>query len=312
MDGNPERWQPDQPAQQPQQPQQAPAGPPFDYGQGPPSGGYPAGGVPSGGQPPPGVSGPGGGLPPAALVGIGVIVVLVLAIGAVLVMDSGDSDDDPETEAASDVQEDEAPADDGSATTAPPEDETADDGTSDDGGTDDGGTDDGAADDGSADDGEGGGHWDGVDPASLPAPDIPGEADAQRPELRPEHDGMEHPYNPFEDEYWPIIGEVYADVTPGDHIDLPVYLEAGEVAVMFNANDQVYSEVEIYDPNGEVIATAEELGEPEVVEGYEFSEYSDEALTEAGVYVFRVIQHSGVEGGFPIRFFTPDGPAEGE
>jgi hypothetical protein len=260
-------------------------GPQYDQGQVPPE--QPPG-YPSGGMVPPAPGG--GGLPPVALVGLGAIGVLVVAIVFVLVTDSGGSDDGGELQTANTVDDGQDQTPD---TVAPDEPGEPDEGPE-------------ATEDVASDDSDDDGRWGLLNPADLPAPEIPESADP--PELRPEHDGMQHPYNPFDDEYWPIIGEVYADSVPGDYIDVPVHLEAGQLTVMFSANDEIYSTIEVYDPNGEVIATAEELGEPGIVEGYEFSDYSDDALTETGVYVFRVIQHRGAEGGFPLRFFTPDGP----
>jgi hypothetical protein len=235
------------------------------------------------------------GYPPAILIGFGVIVVLVVAIGVVLVTgdDSSGREDDSELTASSDGEgkttgedEESGASENGGepAEEEPPEaeiDEEPGEGEGEESDTPEGG----------------------IEPADLPPPEIPDDADP--PPMTESLEGMTFPYDPFNGVDWPTIGGTLVEVTPGEHVDLAVHLEPGELVVSFPGNDGIFATVEVYGPDGEVVQIAEDLGEPGSVEWLEFTDYSGDAIQEAGTYVFRVIQHDGPADGMAIGFFAP-------
>lgn len=198
------------------------------------------------------------------MVGLGLIVVLVVAIFGVLLM--GD-DEDGGTETTSNSEPTTEPTD----TTAAPD--TTQPG--------------------------GGGEppETGTGTENLPEPDV--SVEASPPAMYDGIADMEYPVGL--DETVPILGEVTIDLPEGGYVDAAVQLDEGEVYVLAAANDRIGARFEVYGPDGSVVAEWTDEGEPEVVQGWEFSQ--EDALTESGTYVFRVISMNGSTGQFPLRFF---------
>lgn len=145
-----------------------------------------------------------------------------------------------------------------------------------------------------------------VDLDSLPDPDVtatPVDLDVSR-----QGRISEWPIDPFNDVYWPYVGEVFVDVEPGGYVDIPIHIEAGEHVMVFSANDCIRGEMMLFAPDGSLHSQYEDdLGDPGVLEGWEFTNQGGDALTESGTYVIRSVQHTGVTGGHPVRFYAPGG-----
>lgn len=222
---------------------------------------------PGGYQPDPamgssGGSGGGGDYAVPIMVGLGVIVILVVAIFALLLAGGGDGDE--ETSSTDPTTTESQPTE----TTAAPE--------------------------------PGGGGQQsqtGTGTENLPAPDV--SVEASPPQLHAGIEGMEYPVGL--DERVPILGEVAIDLPQDGYVDVAVHLEEGEVYMLASANDRIGAHFEVYDPDGAVIAEWTDEGEPDVVQGWEFSQ--EDTLTQSGTYVFRVISANGGTGQFPLRFF---------
>lgn len=99
----------------------------------------------------------------------------------------------------------------------------------------------------------------------------------------------------------PLIGILNVSAPPNDVGDFPVTLEASQnLAILSSQDDGMVTTVEVYDPSGRRIGTWE-TGEPETVEGYQWS--ATEPLEQTGVYVLRVINRTEMPVAFELRIF---------
>jgi hypothetical protein len=160
---------------------------------------------------------------------------------------------------------------------------------------------------GSSGESEGSGGSDGPPAASpsseCPADDAPPAVpdESPPPTMAGDMEPGEIPNDVMSGEMVPQFGELIVDVPTGGCIDIPTSLREGQrVLIYSHADDDKYTHIEIFAPNGQVVGDWH-TGQPGTSEGWDF--FNENFVPADGVFVFRVTHERGSDDPFVISFY---------